>query len=920
MLNNYVVEEIADELNSAMDDECDFILDAQTVQNIAIRFGVLRKTDHKLWFNLLNENRSFSCKAAIITNLGKNFLQALSLIKAEATTLSDRKGLEDILTARAEFLSHVSATVEVNSSQLSFLDQKIDLLVGLLFIERKFSWITPVLFSGGWTVALQPKERLVPQELGSMDEVYGFGNKTHTYLCKQQFKKSAELIRKSLVSYGLYMHLSVDKYDSLELMTDLASEQFAKFVVAEFLKLDPADISTPFRGVVENYVSHFDRLLFDSMIDSIIHDKVGNWFSNLTASELFDKLDESLEILVQPSQVETRGAVEPLLKNGLEEKLRELKSELAKYDLEHVVLTDREQSQLLVRLVNNPNFSLYVSGEGLEKQLHVLKRSIDLFTYKSNYTGDMEQVEETKETLNFLWASRKQLYCLPHDDRGRLKIARKDRYQFSGISSLLKAQLSGKSAIARAKLAIEIRYRLGFVVQKEKLNSALLQPNILDQFLRERALSIELCKVASNDITDKKEAKPTASMAHDIHFKEFKWPSTVANVADGSLPEINWPKIGMLKAVGYSVGKDGLAIGARLEILKNVYMETLPFIESKAYVSEWGLPQSASRLKKMAETIANLTKGAKRKSTDMQLAIRDWEHDLAWLKQEYYLKHKYTWVWPNSGETKQNKPVELAPVKSYKSSRDFLVEQYTNKAGELCCQICQSALPFKLPNNEYFWEETPVLESVEPSPFSDLVLCPNHRAMYLHANLKSNQLLRNIGEKFSKDVVVRLASEDVSIFVSELHQKKLRGIAETLNSSSESDNAGFDFSQVDKGLQGVTKIYLYENEGKWLVSSRAKVMYKANSKEEGQRWIYSFDLYRNMRSTTTEKMPKPKAKKAKASIGNRKMSSIAAIRFGSTKKATTQSSYKNGYLICTTCSGDGGINGGCWKCGGTGWM
>ncbi|MFA0256074.1 hypothetical protein [Vibrio breoganii] len=44
------------------------------------------------------------------------------------------------------------------------------------------------------------------------------------------------------------------------------------------------------------------------------------------------------------------------------------------------------------------------------------------------------------------------------------------------------------------------------------------------------------------------------------------------------------------------------------------------------------------------------------------------------------------------------------------------------------------------------------------------------------------------------------------------------------------------------------------------------------------------------------------------------------MRFGSVKRSVPVSSHRTGYAICNTCNGDGGINGGCWKCGGSGWM
>lgn len=54
----------------------------------------------------------------------------------------------------------------------------------------------------------------------------------------------------------------------------------------------------------------------------------------------------------------------------------------------------------------------------------------------------------------------------------------------------------------------------------------------------------------------------------------------------------------MLKAVGYKVGSYGVSKEERLEILKNLYFQSLPLIESRQYVSEWAEPHTSARLKK----------------------------------------------------------------------------------------------------------------------------------------------------------------------------------------------------------------------------------------------------------------------------------------------------------------------------------
>ena len=127
----------------------------------------------------------------------------------------------------------------------------------------------------------------------------------------------------------------------------------------------------------------------------------------------------------------------------------------------------------------------------------------------------------------------------------------------------------------------------------------------------------------------------------------FKWPSTEADGGDGGLMAQQWPATGLLKFMGYVVGRtDGEPREVREAILAEIFSGQLPLIVSAAYMNEWGSPKSAQRLRKMAETIAALTRNAKRRRDSvMDDAIRDWESDLQMLYERYYIGH-FHFAWP----------------------------------------------------------------------------------------------------------------------------------------------------------------------------------------------------------------------------------------------------------------------------------
>tara|TARA_B100001964_G_C14255700_1_gene612328 strand:- start:293 stop:934 length:642 start_codon:yes stop_codon:yes gene_type:complete len=126
----------------------------------------------------------------------------------------------------------------------------------------------------------------------------------------------------------------------------------------------------------------------------------------------------------------------------------------------------------------------------------------------------------------------------------------------------------------------------------------------------------------------------------------FPWPTTDAPASQYGLSgEVYWYKDGLLSYVGYKVGNDGKSKKVRQNILNCVFYNDLPHVNSKQYMSEWGDKQTSNRLRKMAEVIATLTRNAKRRDASMNEAIRNWEEDLDYLYNEYYVD-KFHFSWP----------------------------------------------------------------------------------------------------------------------------------------------------------------------------------------------------------------------------------------------------------------------------------
>jgi hypothetical protein len=129
----------------------------------------------------------------------------------------------------------------------------------------------------------------------------------------------------------------------------------------------------------------------------------------------------------------------------------------------------------------------------------------------------------------------------------------------------------------------------------------------------------------------------------------FRWPSTavVADSRKALIGNFFDYEDGLLKFMGYAVGQNGCYRTRRREILDYVFHGALPQVQSALHMKQWGANGSSVRLQKMANCIASFARIAKRrKNASMELAIEEWEEDLAYLKEKYY-RHADGYRWPN---------------------------------------------------------------------------------------------------------------------------------------------------------------------------------------------------------------------------------------------------------------------------------
>ena len=107
----------------------------------------------------------------------------------------------------------------------------------------------------------------------------------------------------------------------------------------------------------------------------------------------------------------------------------------------------------------------------------------------------------------------------------------------------------------------------------------------------------------------------------------------------------------------------------------------------------------------------------------------------------------------------------------------YLQQQYTNADAEQICQICKDVLPFKLDDGTYFFETVELLPEIERRhPQNYLCLCPNHAAMFRHANNSRDTLRELISSQSSNEAPVVLANKEHSIYFTKTHLNDMRAI------------------------------------------------------------------------------------------------------------------------------------------------
>ena len=107
----------------------------------------------------------------------------------------------------------------------------------------------------------------------------------------------------------------------------------------------------------------------------------------------------------------------------------------------------------------------------------------------------------------------------------------------------------------------------------------------------------------------------------------------------------------------------------------------------------------------------------------------------------------------------------------------YLQAQYTNADGNLICQVCKSPVPFKRNDGLDFFERVEFLPTLKKHYSQNyLCLCPNHAAMFQHANGSEDLLLEMFGDLRGNELEIVLGQRDMSVYFTKTHLADLRTV------------------------------------------------------------------------------------------------------------------------------------------------
>lgn len=128
---------------------------------------------------------------------------------------------------------------------------------------------------------------------------------------------------------------------------------------------------------------------------------------------------------------------------------------------------------------------------------------------------------------------------------------------------------------------------------------------------------------------------------------------------------------------------------------------------------------------------------------------------------------------------KRSRSVSIGHGAVKQEAKQYLQHQYTDRDGLMICQVCEKPMPFSLDDGTPYFEAVEFLSSDNLSKRHKqnyLALCPNHAAMFRHANASEDIISEMFMELDGDRLGVVLAQEDMTVYFTKTHVADLKSI------------------------------------------------------------------------------------------------------------------------------------------------
>lgn len=132
---------------------------------------------------------------------------------------------------------------------------------------------------------------------------------------------------------------------------------------------------------------------------------------------------------------------------------------------------------------------------------------------------------------------------------------------------------------------------------------------------------------------------------------------------------------------------------------------------------------------------------------------------------------------PERRTEERTRSVSVGRDEVKQQAAQYLSQQYTNADDEMICQACKAPVPFKLDDGSPYFEKVEFLPELAKRYYQNYVaLCPNHAAMFQHANGSTGLLQDMFITLIGNELGVELAQKEITIYFTKTHIADLQVI------------------------------------------------------------------------------------------------------------------------------------------------